>query len=87
MRTRTHPAPAATVEPVRAARKALAELVEKGRIEEAVPLAWFILHEVGELERAGFTRPVRTLDLDLCARILEGRPSAPVLRLSPVAPA
>jgi hypothetical protein len=87
MRTRTHPAPAATVEPIRASRKALAELVEKGWLEEAMPLARFILHEVDALDRAGFARPVRAIDLDLCTRIVGGLLPAPALRLSPVAPA
>jgi hypothetical protein len=87
MRTRMLPAPAATVEPIRATRKAFAELVENGRFEDAVPLARFILHEVAALERAGFTRPVRVIDMDQCARILEGRLRAPARQLSPVAPA
>jgi hypothetical protein len=87
MRTRSRPAPAATVEPIRATRKAIADLVEKGWFEEAVPLARFILHEVDALDRAGFARPVRAIDLDLCARIVGRRLPAPAPQLSPVAPA
>ena len=83
MRAPTHPAPAAAVAPIRATRRALADLVEAGRLDEARPLARFVLQEVGALERAGFTRPVRAGDLDLCRRIVEGRqavrtPSSPV---------
>src|SRR6187402_2988915 len=63
MRTRTSPAPAATIEPIRSTRKALAELVEAGRFDEARPLARFVLQEVAALGRAGFTRPVRAGDL------------------------
>jgi len=85
MRTRTSPAPAATIEPIRSTRKALAELVEAGRFDEARPLARFVLQEVAALERAGFTRPVRAGDLDLCRRILEGRQGVRA-ELSPVAP-
>jgi hypothetical protein len=87
MRTRTLPAPAAVVEPIRATRKALAGLVEDGRSEEAVPLAQFILDEVAALERDGFARPVRAIDLDLCSRIVAGQLRAPALGLSPAAPA
>jgi hypothetical protein len=82
---RTHPAPAATVEPIRSARKALVDLVEAGRLDEAQPLARFVLKEVAALERGGFTRPVRAGDLDLCRRILEGR-QAMRPGVSPVAP-
>jgi hypothetical protein len=85
MRARTHPAPAATVEPIRSTRKALVDLVEAGRLDEAQPLARFVLQEVGALERAGFTRPVRASDLDLCRRILEGG-QATRTGVSPVAP-
>jgi hypothetical protein len=85
MRTRTRPAPAATIEPIRSTRKALADLVEAGRLDEARPLARFVLQEVASLDRAGFTRPVRAADLDLCRRILEGREGMKAV-LSPVAP-
>ena len=87
MRVRTHPAPAATVEPIRATRKALMELIEASRLEEARPLARFLLREVAALERAGYTRPVRASDLGLFARVLDGEERARVLPLSPVAPA
>jgi hypothetical protein len=85
MRTRTHPGPAATIEPIRSTRKALADLVEAGRLDEARPLARFVLQEVASLEREGFTCPVRAGDLDLCRRILEGRRAVEGVR-SPVAP-
>jgi hypothetical protein len=86
MRTRAQPAPAATIEPIRATRKALADLVEAGRLDEARPLARFVLQEVASIERAGFTRPVRAGDLDLCRHILEGRRAVEAAVLSPVAP-
>lgn len=86
MRTRTEPAPAATVEPIRSTRKALADLVEAGRLEDARPLARFVLQEVAALERAGFTRPVRATDLDLCRRVLDGRQAGRPVWMSPVAP-
>ena len=83
MRTRTQPAPAADVEPIRATRQALADLVESGRLDEARPLARFVLEEVEELEQMGYTRPVRAIDLDLCRRLL-GRLAARTV--SPGAP-
>jgi hypothetical protein len=87
MRPRTHPAPAAVVEPIRATRKALADLIEASRLEDARPLARFILREVEALERAGYPRPVRSSDLDLCARVLDGGERVRAVPLSPVAPA
>jgi primosomal protein N'' len=86
MRTRTHPAPEATVEPIRATRKALAALVDEDRLEDARPLARFILSEVAALDREGYTRPVRATDLELCERILTGRQRPRSIPLSPVAP-
>jgi hypothetical protein len=87
MRIRTHPAPVATVEPIRATRKALADLIEAARLEEACPLARFLLREVQALERAGYTRPVRASDLGLFARILDSRERARAIPVSPAAPA
>ena len=87
MRARVHPAPAATVEPIRATRKALADLIDASRFEEAGPLARFLLREVEALERAGYTRPVRASDLGLCGRILDGQARARVTPPLPVAPA
>jgi hypothetical protein len=87
MPTRTHPGPAAAVEPIRATRKALADLVDASRVQEARPLARFLLREVEALEQAGYARPVRATDLELCARILDGRERPRTVPLSPVAPA
>ncbi|MET0554702.1 MAG: hypothetical protein ABW221_16800 [Vicinamibacteria bacterium] len=87
MGTRSRQAPAATVEPIRATRKALAELVEASRLEEALPLARFVLREVEALERAGFTRPVRSSDLALCHWVVENSERARAVLLSPLAPA
>lgn len=87
MRLRALPAPAAVVEPIRATRKALVDLVEASRLDDARPLARFILREVETLQREGYTRPVRSSDLELCARILDGRERARVVRPSPGAPA
>jgi hypothetical protein len=84
MRTRRNPAPAATLATIRATRKALADLVESGRLEEARPLARLILQEVAALERAGFTRPVRATDLDLCRRVVDRRPGARTLSMAQV---
>jgi hypothetical protein len=85
MRLRTHPAPAAKVEPIRETRRVLADLIEASRLEEARPLARFLLREVEALERAGYTRPVRASDIGLCARILDGQERARVIPLSPSA--
>ena len=87
MATRTLRAPAEAAEPIRSTRKALAALVDGHRLEDARPLARFILQEVAALEREGFAAPVRAADLDLCTRILDGRQSAGAIPLSPVTPA
>lgn len=87
MRLRGLPAPASVVEPIRATRKALADLIEASRLDEARPLARYVLREVETLRREGYTSPVRSSDLDLCARILDGREHVRAVRLSPVAPA
>ncbi len=81
MRKRTHPAPAATADPIRATRKALAELIEASRFDEARPLARVLLREVDALERAGYTRPVRASDLGLFTRIVDGQERTPVVPL------
>lgn len=87
MRTRTKQGPAAAVTPIRSTRMAFAELVDAGRLQEARPLAQFILREVAALEQDGYASPVRASDLEACTRVVEGRERRRVLPLSPVAPA